>query len=177
MKHRGDTGFTTALGYESISKGSPEVELLGEIEQVDASLQLALVHFQKPKYLTLDPDLSQFLEGYAIPTIRSLPVTFSSREGWKDEILITLDSYLDSLIPYQDQLPSPVFHGPSVYLNLARVQVRRLERRFCCKEQLRIDNNDKIVKLLNRLSTVLWCWAVKIDQAVVSNKEKVEVNK
>ncbi len=153
----GDSGSTGLVGGERISKTSPRISAIGEVDELNAALGVAISASSDPELLALGRSIQNRLfdlgselatpdvERYGLPKISDDDVF---------ELESSIDSQTASLPPLR-QFILPGGTSTSAFLHLARCVCRRAERAVLTlneEEPVR----SEITRYLNRLSDWLF---------------------
>jgi len=161
---KGDDG-TTSIGKDRVSKDSPIIEFLGDIDEAAAFIGYAII---KSEWQDIREDLMKVQEDL---------FRIGQEILGKKEYKITEDdiNWMEKrIVEYRKETgPVKLFILPNgsetaVVLHISRTIIRRLERDFIKlkkKEEITINNNNILI-YLNRLSSLLFI------MAVVANKRK-----
>lgn len=155
----GDGGETSLANGDPVNKDSPEIRLLGAIDEANSALGL-FSEYSNTIISTIQNDL--FDIGAEIAGSDKFKMS-QSRIDWLEKII---DGYLVT------QEPLHSFVLPTGGLHFARTIVRRAERELWWAENY-MNINDLIPKYLNRLSDLLFVMARDYNKG----KEKLWVPK
>ena len=158
----GDDGTTAIFGGTRISKGDPQVEAYGSIDELTSTVGLLVSHLSKK-----DPSINFF------HTVQEdLMVIGSVLAGWGGNVDVLekrvrqMEMYMDVFSNKLSPLTHFILPGGSLtasYMHIARSVCRRAERTI-----VRLTRNHMhyaiIVKYLNRLSDLFFVYARVINK-------------
>ena len=158
----GDDGTTAIFGGTRISKGDPQVEAYGSIDELTSTVGLLVSHLSKK-----DPSINFF------NTVQEdLMVIGSVLAGWGGNVDVLekrvrqMEMYMDVFSNKLSPLTHFILPGGSLtasYMHIARSVCRRAERTI-----VRLTRNHMhyaiIVKYLNRLSDLFFVYARVINK-------------
>ncbi|TSC83664.1 MAG: ATP:cob(I)alamin adenosyltransferase, monofunctional PduO type [Parcubacteria group bacterium Gr01-1014_13] len=157
----GDTGETGLLGGKRVSKGSLEMQLIGEVDELNAALGVAVLFITEEKLKLFIQDIQRDLfkvgaELAALQTtmIERLEKVGNTRVGEMEKMIDEFWAQLPELKNFI--LPSGSAAG--AHLHLARVICRRVERELVAFGQT-IPLRSELYIYLNRLSDFLFASA------------------
>lgn len=153
----GDDGTTALFGGKRISKGDPQVEAYGSIDELTSVVGLGIAHLAKN-----DP-LRNFF--YSIQedlmSIGSVLAGWGGTVNTLEQRVGDMEAYMDSFGKKLPPLTHFILPGgsiPASYMHVARSVCRRAERTI-----VRLTSNHRhyaiIAKYLNRLSDLLFVYA------------------
>jgi cob(I)alamin adenosyltransferase len=157
----GDTGETSLLGGERVSKASLRVETYGEVDELNASLGVASAEVQHPQIQTALKEIQHdlFSLGARIahpdgePSSQKVELGIQDVEGLEKQI-----DRFESGLPKLDHFILPGGSKASALLHQARSICRRAERTL-----VTLAGKDKVPSIslayLNRLSDLLFVMA------------------
>ncbi|MCH8029359.1 MAG: cob(I)yrinic acid a,c-diamide adenosyltransferase [Candidatus Dadabacteria bacterium] len=154
----GDTGLTSLVGGERVSKASRRVEAYGDIDELNTALGIARAETADGEIdeiiLQIQNDLFIIGADLASPPDMQVPRIQQQRVTELEEII---DRLLEQLEPLKEFiLPSGAGAGP--YLHLARTVSRRAERKIVTLMEVE-KVGDNVLKYINRLSDLLFVLA------------------
>lgn len=159
---RGDDGTTGWLGSKRLPKHHPRIEALGAVDEANAALGLAraLTHCSQTAALIqeVQRDLYHLMSELAASpeTVERFRVLTEARLRW-------LESQIDDVtksISLPHEFITPGDSIASAALDLARVAVRRAERRVAALWHANDIDNPLLLRYLNRLSSL--CFALEL---------------
>jgi cob(I)alamin adenosyltransferase len=157
---KGDRGTTDLLGAR-VGKDDVRIEVLGQLDEVSASMGLARAHATQSRtrelLVTAQRDLYAVMAELAFtPEVRPEGRTFpAERTEW-------LESATDALgddVPLPPQFVVPGESVPGAALDVARTVARRGERVAVIAAEAGAIDNPEILRYLNRLSSLLFILA------------------
>lgn len=159
----GDKGETSLLGGERVRKTDPRIEAYGTIDELNASIGVALSYVKNADIVDALRRIQNhlFTIGAEIAALsdnppKDLPQLSSKHLTFLDESLTALEA---ELAPQTGFILPKGTKGAS-HLHLARTICRRAERRVTeCKPKH--DINPEVLRYLNRLGDVLYVYARK----------------
>jgi len=158
----GDDGYTGVLGEGRVAKEASRIEALGTIDEANAALGLARATCKARQagklLLAIQRDLYHLMaEVSAAPeNAARFRQVDTSRVTWLEEQIDSLSQLVD--MPREFISPGDTAGGAT--LDLARVAVRRAERRVAgLLHQGEIENPD-LLRYLNRLSS--FCFVLEL---------------
>jgi cob(I)alamin adenosyltransferase len=164
---KGDDGFTTLLGRERVPKHDPRPEAYGTVDEAQAAMGIARAAAQAPgtRAILLDAqrDLYRIMAELAAATpqvaaqVDGLP---QGRTEWLERIIDDLEEELPPLRTFVVPGDNPA----SAALHLARTIVRRAERQVVRLAHQSDASNAKVIRYLNRLSSLLFVLARREDR-------------
>lgn len=167
----GDDGTTQLFGGDRIIKSHPQVEAYGTLDELNASLGLALAHSSEKQHtirsLLFEVQNTLFVLGGQLAT--SDPKWKSQIPDLQESDIEHLESWIDhteSELPPLKQFILPGGHTSSCYLHLARTICRRAERVLVSAH---LDSTEIYIRYLNRLSDTLFVAA-----RLANSLEKIE---
>jgi cob(I)alamin adenosyltransferase len=169
----GDEGFTGLLGDMRVSKSDLRMEVLGSIDEVNASLGMArsLAEAQEIKEIILKVQRDLYsLMGEIAATAENASVFRVINHEHVDWLEKNTDR-LTSLAKVPREFIVPGDTPSSAALDVARTVVRRAERRSVDLYQQKGFANPEILRYLNRLSSL--CFVMELfENQTVTGKEK-----
>ena len=167
----GDDGTTGVLGEGRIPKYDLRMEALGAVDEASAALGIARSHSARvetqTKILTIQRELYQFMAELAATTETAARFHFidaKSVSRLEEEIL---DLGKDMEISREFIVPGDSLSGAA--LDLARVIVRRAERRVAEVLARGVISNPELLRYLNRLSSLLFI--MELSENAASGRE------
>ncbi|HTD80540.1 MAG TPA: cob(I)yrinic acid a,c-diamide adenosyltransferase [Thermoplasmata archaeon] len=159
----GDEGETTLMGGKRASKAHPRVEAMGDVDELNASIGVAMAAQSDPKVL-------DFL-GMVQNTLFTVGAELSVAAGAKAEMphvtshdVMMLEAAMDAMDPGKiTEFVMPRGSMAVSTLHLARAVARRAERHLfalSAKEPV----NPELLRYLNRLSSLLFTLAVWVQR-------------
>lgn len=160
----GDAGQTSMYTGERVQKCSPCIELLGLLDELQATLGVARAHATRVGIRhALEKVEADLVSMMAEVATSSKQARITERHVLEIEALI--DSY-SSELACDFELMIPGKTVAEAHLNLARTVCRRVER-FACAHADEVAPNEQTMAYLNRLSDLLY---------VLARMETVECN-
>ncbi len=169
---RGDDGTTGLLGDERLPKYDLRLETLGTLDEATAVIGLARAACKLPAsrklLLQVQRDLYALMaEAAASPeTAEKFQHIGSRHVAWLEEQIEAIGRAVE--MPQEFIIPGDTKIG--AMLDLARVVVRRAERRMAEISHRGDIRNSALLKYLNRLSTLLFFLELLENQAAGVNK-------
>lgn len=169
----GDQGTTGLLGGSRVSKNDLIMEVLGTLDEVDASLGVArsqcLAAMNGEILLQVQRDLWLLMADIAsmdmVENKRQSAITESHIE-WVEQTIIRLSDQFEK--PNKLIVPGDVYSA--ALLDVSRTIVRRAERRFVDLLAVRDFHNPHILPYLNRLSSL--CFTLELCELEAAKEEK-----
>ncbi len=166
MRHRiytrtGDTGRTHLAGGSSVGKENPRIEAYGDVDELNSAMGLAKCDCDDAELIALMDDIQNLLFQVGADLAAPPDVTSHSITRISPSDIAPLEKSIDRL---EDELPSlknfilPGGSALSARLHLARAICRRAER-HCVLLQQKEKMNPEVIRLLNRLSDLLFVMA------------------
>jgi cob(I)alamin adenosyltransferase len=166
MKHRiytrtGDTGCTHLVGGASVSKENTRVEAYGDVDELNCAVGLAKCDCEDSELSALMNGIQNLLFQTGADLAAPSDVTSHSIIRISPSDITPLERAIDRL---EEELPAlnnfilPGGSALSARLHLARAICRRAERR-CVLLQQKETMNPEVIRLLNRLSDLLFVMA------------------
>ncbi len=162
----GDSGATSLLYGERVSKTHPQIEACGAVDALNAQLGMAKAttanEERRAQLEAIQVDLIALMGEIAVPSA-DLERYDESGLPKIDEIhLQTLDRLVEEIEAEGTRvegwaLPGKNLHSAS--LDLARTTARRAERRVVALQENQVAVRPLLQKYLNRLSDLLWLMA------------------
>lgn len=158
INRTGDDGFTDILGKGRVPKFDHRIETLGTIDEATSALGLARAQCDDQTSRTLIERIQHAL--YRIMAeLASTPENFEKFRSIDQDEVDWLDKSILSFAEKREPLRDFIIPGDTPYsaaLDLARVNVRRAERRFVEFVDRGGSNNLVILRYLNRLSLLIF---------------------
>lgn len=159
---RGDDGTTGWLGSERLPKHHPRIEALGAVDEANAALGLARALTHRPQTAALIQEVQRDLY-HLMSELAASPETAERFRTLTEARLQWLESQIDDLtrsirLPHEFITPGDSVAGAA--LDLARVAVRRAERRVVALWHANEMDNPLLLRYLNRLSSL--CFALEL---------------
>lgn len=154
----GDDGFTDILGKGRVSKFDQRIETLGTIDEATSALGLARAQCNEQTSQILIERIQHTLYRIMAEIASTLENVDKFRSINQDEV-DWLDEVIQKYIENREPLRHFIIPGDTPYsaaLDLARVHVRRAERRFVEFMDRGGSNNLVILRYLNRLSSLIF---------------------
>ncbi len=148
----GDSGETSLVGGERVSKGNSIIDLYGELDELNSWIGLLNNY--------LDNNGTQ---DFLAEIQKSI---FEFLTGVKDDFILKIESHIDDL---ENRLPSlTIFILPggnlaSSYSHIARTVCRRVERKAVLLRDGGVSLPKNSLIFLNRLSDYLFCLARSVN--------------
>ena len=160
----GDEGFTGLIGGERVAKESRRIEALGDIDEATSFIGLARAQASvaetKPLLKGLQRELMLVMAEVACPDLAKL------RERLPETAVKALEDEINRLAAEIELTGEFVLPGDTpggAALDVARAVVRRAERHVVVLAHQGELQDDRLIKYLNRLSTLLYMLARKED--------------
>jgi len=166
----GDKGETTLMGGKRASKTHPRVEAMGDVDELNAAIGIAMAAVSDSKVLEL---LSMVQN-----TLFTVGAELSVAAGAKAEVpqvtshdVMMLEAAMDAMDPGTiKEFVMPRGSAAVASLHLARAIARRAERHaFALSEKESV--NPELLQYLNRLSSLLFTLAVWLQRNEGSAQE------
>jgi len=154
----GDKGETCITG-KNIRKDDPVVEAIGEIDELNASIGVAMSFQTEKKIIDILKDVQNklFVVGAEL-------CCFDSKTKITEENVKDLERKIDSFeVGELKKFVLPSGSKPYVFLHLTRTIARRAERKVV-KMSKNEDINESLLKYLNRLSPLLFVMSLHIER-------------
>ncbi|MCE5206883.1 MAG: cob(I)yrinic acid a,c-diamide adenosyltransferase [Chloroflexi bacterium] len=169
----GDQGSTGLLGGSRVSKNDLIMEVLGTLDEVDASLGVARSQCSGAKNCEILLQIQKDL-WLLMADIASIDVTENRRRNtideshieWLEQTIVTLSEQFEK--PDRLIVPGDVYSA--ALLDVSRTIVRRAERRFVDLLAVRDFHNPHILPYLNRLSSL--CFTLELSELASAQVEK-----
>ncbi len=153
----GDKGETSLFGGKKVKKTDPRVSLYGTIDELNASLGIALAFSQDKKTLEILLNIQNELLNLGAEVANPRKGRFAVRENQITNLEKLIDLY-DSNLPRLTNFILPSGTQTAAFLHQARTICRRTERQaVALSEEEKLNPN--ILKYLNRLSDLLFVLA------------------
>jgi len=161
----GDDGTSGLLGKNRLPKDHPLFEAIGDIDEANAALGVARASSTKQEIkkiiISIQRDLSKLMaELVAAPeNAERFRYIESNHTAWLENQIKEIGSGLN--IPSEFIIPGSTL--ASAHMDMARVIVRRAERRMSSLFHQEILNNEEILRYMNRLSSlcfILELWEI-----------------
>lgn len=166
---QGDEGVTSLLNGVRVSKTDDRIELIGEIDELNAMIGLAKVQIgenEKEKLSSIQQELMKIMAGIADPQNAEYRV--------KEDMLSYMEEEIDKTEASFEREKKFVLYGnceSSARLDIARAVTRKVERQFF-KTSMNYKIDNQALKYINRLSDYLYIMARYED-----SKNSVKQNK
>jgi cob(I)alamin adenosyltransferase len=159
----GDRGTTGLIGGMRVSKGDLIIEILGSIDEADASLGIARSVCEIPASCEIIFKVQQDLYLF-MADIASMKED-SEKKRWMidEEHVLWIEKQIEDLNQYYETPKKFLIPGdtyPAAMLDFARTVVRRAERRLVSLHEASGFPNPWGMKYLNRLSSL--CYALEL---------------
>ncbi len=167
---RGDDGATGWLGGGRLPKNHPRIEALGAVDEANAALGLARALTHRPQTAALIREVQRDLY-YLMSELAASPETGERFRALTEERLQWIEAQMDNLtkgMPMPDEFITPGDTPAGAALDLARVAVRRAERRVAALQHANEINNPLLLPYLNRLSS--FCFALELAEIRAEEK-------
>ncbi len=154
----GDKGETCITG-KNIRKDDPVVEAVGEIDELNASIGVAISFQTEKKIIDILKDVQNklFIIGAELCCLDSK--TKITEEDVKD-----LENKIDGFeVGELKNFVLPSGSKPYVFLHLARTIARRAERKVVKMSEMK-NINESLSKYLNRLSSLLFVMSLYVEK-------------
>jgi cob(I)alamin adenosyltransferase len=159
----GDSGDTGLLSGGRISKNSPIMEAIGNVDELNSSIGIALFYI-RDEHLRNELKIIQNKLFSIGAVLASHPDTSSKHGLVKSEDIEWLEKKIDetgSKFPKLSKFVLPRGTEEAVFLHLSRTIARRAERSVVkAKKEADSAEMDIVLKYLNRLSSFLFVAAV-----------------
>ncbi len=174
LRTSGDEGVSDLFSGEKISKASPRLEALGELDELGSTIGLVKLYVDAKfhdEFLQIQRIL--FVIGAELATVgkatEKLPQTVNAQTlQWLE---ICIQNLLKWVVVPKGFILSGSTPG-ATYLHLARSVTRRCERRLVALYQKKQLKNKNILAFLNRLSVYFFILAVAHDTNPIMVKEE-----
>jgi len=156
---RGDNGQTELIGGEQVSKDNPIINLLGDIDELNSSIGVALNYITCPKVIKITTDIQNDL--FRIGSILANPNNESDLDA---STLTNLEEFIilfEGRVPPLENFILPGGSKSASLLFQARSICRRVERTYVSLVKDSTNSDITILKYLNRLSDLLFMCARK----------------
>jgi cob(I)alamin adenosyltransferase len=156
----GDKGETCITG-KNIRKDDPVIEAIGEIDELNASIGVAMSFQTEKKIIDILKDVQNklFVIGAEICCV-------DSKAKITEENVKDLESKIDSFeVGELKKFVLPSGSKPYVFLHLARTIARRTERKVVKISKMN-NINEYLLKYLNRLSSLLFVMSLYVNRKV-----------
>ncbi len=159
----GDKGETTLMGGKRASKTHPRVEAMGDVDELNAAIGVAMAAQSDPKVLEV--------LGIVQNTLFTVGAQLSVAAGAKVEMpsvtshdVMAMEAAMDAMDPGKiTEFVMPRGSMAVTTLHLARAVARRAERHvFTLSEKEPV--NPELLQYLNRLSSLLFTLAVWVQR-------------
>jgi len=158
---RGDTGNTSLIGDTKSPKDSPIFNVLGNLDEFNASLGLLIAE------INFSPEAKDFLVGiqqdlFRIGALLANPKAKKSEFAWLKKKTSTIERYIDELEKTLPKLTNFVLPGGSsqgAKVHVTRTVCRRLERSLVSHFKTVDIGKDRVIPYINRLSDLLFVLA------------------
>ena len=150
---RGDDGTSATMAGKRVEKDNLVFELLGTLDEANATLNLAAVQIDKKEYWELMGIIQKDLQ------LIMAEAAGDKKSQLKPEKIEWLEKEIDKLgecILMPDEFITAWTKPASAMLNLARTIVRRAERTAVKYARSQGNTNPLWVRYLNRLSSLLF---------------------
>ena len=176
---KGDDGTTSLMYNRRVSKGDPRIEMLGFVDELNASLGQVRSQSGASKIANKIERVQKQLVGL----MGELATDGGDRERYQkdgfqlvdkefvapiDRLVVELESRMSSFQGWAYPGDNPV----SASLDVARCICRRAERQLCRLIESGSEPNREIQRYLNRLSDALWLLARYVESGKFLRKEK-----
>jgi cob(I)alamin adenosyltransferase len=167
---RGDEGYTGLLGPERVPKYDLRPEAYGTVDEAQAALGLARASGCTPRTAEMLLSIQRDLHTLMAELAAQADSPFAG--GITEEHVGQLESWIAELetkvkMPREFVIPGDT--RPGADLHLARTVVRRAERWAVRLVHEELVGNNKVVRYLNRLSSLLFVLACFEDQVATSS--------
>ena len=157
----GDTGETGLLGGKRVSKGSLEMQLIGEVDELNAALGVAVLFITEEKLKLFIQDIQRDLikVGAELAALQTTMIDRLEKVGNArvEEMEKLIDEFWGEL-PELKNFILPSGNSAGAHLHLARVICRRVERELVTFGQT-VSLRPELYIYLNRLSDFLFASA------------------
>ena len=166
----GDKGETTLMGGKRASKTHPRVEAMGDVDELNAAIGVAIAAQSDPKVLEV--------LGMVQNTLFTVGAELSVAAGAKAEMpsvtshdVMALEAAMDAMDPGKiTEFVMPRGSMAVTTLHLARAVARRAERHvFTLSKKEPV--NPELLQYLNRLSSLLFTLAVWVQRNEGASQE------
>lgn len=161
----GDRGHTNVMGADrKVSKANPRIEALGDVDELNSVLGLALVHQRDPRVQETLREVQNalFTVGAELGTAPKAPVKIPRVTA---DHVAALERAMEAMDPGEVKEFILPRGSPAVAsLQFARAVARRAERRCVALGDFE-DVNPELLRYLNRLSSLLYTMAVWVQRA------------
>jgi cob(I)alamin adenosyltransferase len=157
----GDTGETGLLGGKRVSKGGLEIQLIGEVDELNAALGVAILFITEEKLKLFLQDIQRDLFKVGAE-LAALQTTMLERLEKVSNVRVEeMEKLIDKFwgeLPELKNFILPSGNAAGAHLHLARVICRRVERELVVFGQA-ISLRPELYIYLNRLSDFLFASA------------------
>ncbi len=156
----GDRGDTNVMGMDKkVSKASPRIEALGDVDELNSVIGMALAHQSEPHVVeALRPvQNALFTVGAELGTAPKAAVAIPRVTA---DHVASLERAMEAMDPGEvKEFVMPRGSAAVASLHLARAVARRAERRCVALAEFE-DVNPELIRYMNRLSSLLYTLAV-----------------
>ncbi len=166
----GDEGYTGFLGKGRVPKEDPRIEALGAVDEASSVLGVARAHARSPEapglLLQVQRDLYDLMAELAAPPENAdrVHIIDAQQVAWLEAQVDAIAAQVE--IPKEFIVPGDTVEG--AFLDLARVVVRRAERRVAALLHGGEISNPDLLRYLNRLSSL--CYILELREHAVQLK-------
>jgi cob(I)alamin adenosyltransferase len=173
----GDDGYTGFLGKGRIAKEDPRIEALGALDEATAVLGLARAHARSAEAPDLLLEAQRNLYNL-MAEVAAAPENAAQFRTIQAETVARLEEHIASLskitaIPNEFIIPGDSING--AFFDLARVVVRRAERRVAELAHRGDLANPELLRYLNRLSSL--CFVLELRENQVLGRGNITLAK
>ena len=163
----GDDGYTGLLGPERVPKYDPRPEAYGAVDEAQAAMGLARASGCTPRtdkiLLSIQQDLYALMAELAAAGDDDSPFTGSIADAHVEQLEQWI-AELEAQVEMPKEFVVPGDSQPGAALHLARTVVRRAERLAVRLAHEGMLGNPRVVRYLNRLSSLLFVLAFTEDR-------------
>jgi cob(I)alamin adenosyltransferase len=157
----GDAGNTSLIGDTKSPKDSPIFEVLGTLDEFNATLGILIAD------IAFSKEATDFLIGvqrdlFKIGSLLANPKSKKSHFMWLKKRIITIERYIDDLdkiLPKLENFVLPGGSSGSAKIHLSRTVCRRLERGMVTHLKVVETGKEQVIPYINRLSDLLFVLA------------------
>lgn len=167
---RGDDGTTGWLGKGRLPKHHLRIEALGAVDEANAALGLARALTHCPPIAAIIQEVQRDLY-HLMSELAASPETTERFRSLTEERLRWIEARIDDLtkeVSLPDEFITPGETIAGAALDLARVAVRRAERRVAALHHAQEIDNLLLLRYLNRLSSL--CFALELAESQPQEK-------
>lgn len=152
---KGDRGVTGLMAGERVPKDSPVMHAIGSVDELNAHVGLAAMHFEEAREVLEKVQDDLFTLGAELAGAKAKSRIGARHVGWLEQITDATGYKLGTI----DGFVLPGGSKAAAYLHVARTVARRAERDVVMLSRKR-RLNPEILRYLNRLSSMLYAMAL-----------------